>query len=93
VAGADFPQFGLDFTTDIAEVRLATRVEAAAGGRVERAWDLAAKNDLRAFPLDVKRRACPVRGGPARQRGTTLASYIQTFSSARGVQSIQLATP
>src|SRR2546426_7239410 len=43
MAGADFPQFGLDFTTDIAEGRLATRVEAAAGGRVERAWDLAAK--------------------------------------------------
>jgi hypothetical protein len=26
-------------------------------------------------------------------RGTIFASYIQTFSSARGVHSIQLATP
>jgi len=33
------------------------------------------------------------RFDPPRYRGVTLASYIQTFSLARGGQSIQLATP
>src|SRR2546427_2680933 len=53
VTGPHFPQLGLDLPTDIAEVRLTARVEAAAGGRVERTGDLAPQDDLRPLALDV----------------------------------------
>src|SRR5262245_21591092 len=53
VAGAHLAERGLDVAADVADVRLAARVEPAARGRVERARDLAAQDDLLALPLHV----------------------------------------
>src|SRR4029453_10008048 len=53
VAGAHLAQLRLDFATDVPDVRLTARVEAAPRRRVERARNLAAQDDLLALPLDV----------------------------------------
>src|ERR1700737_2782991 len=64
VAGAHLAQLRLDVSADVPDVGLAPGVEAASGGRVERARDLPSQDDLLPLALHVR-----VRGGDRGDQG------------------------
>src|SRR6202158_626172 len=67
VAGAHLAQLRLDVSADVPDVGLAPGVEAASGGRVERARDLPSQDDLLPLALHVR-----VRGGDRGDQGLTV---------------------
>src|SRR5260370_5356734 len=73
VAGAHLAQLRLDVSADVADVGLAPGVEAAPGGRIERARDLPSQNYLLPLALHVG-----IRGGDRGDQG--LAVGVQRLA-------------